>query len=439
MSARPFRIASVDDIRSDFPCFERVHPAGPVAWFDGPGGTQVPARVAEAMTDYLLHHNANTHWAYASSAETDAMLAEARQALADFLCCDPAEVVFGANMTSLTYHLSRAVGRALQPGDEVIVTRLDHQANVAPWHDMARDVGAVVREIPFDVTTGQLRLDRFFDALGERTRVVALGAASNALGTVTDVAPLISAARAVGAFTFVDAVHFAPHERVDVRALGCHALGCSPYKFYGPHLGCLYIDAHPLARLDIPRLPCAGDAGGERLETGTLSHEAIVGAAAAVDWLASLARRGDGGVGGAGFGAGAVGEGVGAGAGAGDRRERLDAAMAELHARADALLSRLWTGLEAIDGVRLYGPRPGERRTSTLAFTLTGRSSEEVTRQLDLQHGVFTSHGDFYASTVIEDLGVGADGLVRAGTAVYTTEAEVDRLVRGVQELADGA
>lgn len=417
MSHAPLDVAPVDEIRRHFPALSRTLVGTPVGYFDGPGGTQVPRAVADAMVDYLLHHNANTHWAYASSAETDAMLEQARQALADLLGCAPTEVVFGQNMTSLTYHLSRAVGRALQPGDEVVVTRLDHQANVAPWRDMARDVGAVVREVPFDPATGRLDIERFHATLGPATRVVALGAASNALGTVTDVAPLAAAARAAGAFVFIDAVHLTPHERVDVRALGCHALGCSPYKFYGPHLGCLFVEAGVLGRLDIPRLPCAGDAGGERLETGTLSHEAIVGAGAAVDFLASLAADPSG---------------------AQPRKARLDAAFAVLHERAERQLGRLWAGLEAIPGVRLFGPPPGESRTSTLAFTVAGHSSETLTRRLSDEHALFTSHGDFYATTVVEDLGLAPDGLVRAGTAIYTTDEEIDRLVAGVAAIAGG-
>ena len=242
---------------------------------------------------------------------------------------------------------------------------------------------------------------------------MAVGAASNALGTVTDVAALARAAHEHGAFVFVDAVHYAPHERVDVAALGCDALGCSPYKFYGPHLGCLYVAREHLEKLDIPRLPCAGNEGGERLETGTLSHEAMVGAAAAVEWLAGLAQ----------------------GPGDDDRRARLDAAYGVVHARADALLARLWNGLDAFDGVTLYGPPPGTPRTSTLAFTVAGVPAESVTRRLSDQCGVFTSHGDFYASTVVEDLGLAPHGLVRAGVAIYTPEDEVDRLLEGVQRI----
>ncbi len=408
-------VADVAEIRSHFPALDRLQAGRPAAYFDGPGGTQVPSAVPAAMTRYLLRHNANTHWEYATSAETDALLEGARGVVAAFLNGDPEEVAFGANMTTLTYHLSRAVGRGLRAGDEVVVTRLDHQANVAPWKDLARDLELVVREVPFDPATGRLDVDAFHDALGPRTRVVALGAASNALGTVTDVAPLVARAREAGAFTFVDAVHSAPHALPDVRALGCDALACSPYKFYGPHLGVLHVAAETAARLDPPRLPCAGDAGGERFETGTLSHEAMVGAAAAVEFLADLAGPGEGTL-----------------------RERLETAFAALEARADTLLARLWTGLEALDGVTLHGPRPGTPRTSTLAFTVDGTPAAQVTRHLSDHHGVFTSHGDFYATSVVEDLGLEPHGLVRAGVAIYTTADEVDRLVAGVADILDG-
>ena len=405
-------VASIEEIRGHFPALTRLQAGTPIAYFDGPGGTQVPTAVVGAMTDYLLHHNANTHWSYATSAETDVMLTASRLAMADFLGCKPHEVAFGSNMTTLTYHLSRAIGRGLEAGDEVIVTRLDHQANIAPWMDLARDLGLVVVEVPFDRDSGRLDLDAFDAAFSSKTRVVALGAASNALGTVTDLVPLIARAREAGAFTFVDAVHAAPHVLPRAHDLGCDALACSPYKFYGPHLGALYIRSERLEELDPPRLSCAADTGAETFETGTLPHEAIVGAAAAVDFLAGLAGTGE----------------------PPTRRARLEAAYATLEERADTLLDRLWAGLESIDGVTLVGPRPGTPRTSTLAFTVRGVPSERVTAHLSDRHGVFTSHGDFYATTVADDLGLASEGLVRAGVAIYTTESEVDRLVAGVRD-----
>lgn len=397
-------------VRALFPALTRMEAGHPAAYFDGPGGTQVARPVVEAMEDYLVHHNANTHWAYATSAETDALLDRARQTLADFLGCAPSEVAFGANMTTLTFHFTRALGRDLGPGDEVVVTRLDHQANVGPWQALARERGITLREVPFRGEDGTLDMEALQASLSSRTRWVAIGAASNALGTVTDVARVSAMARDAGARVFVDAVHYAPHFLVDVEALGADALACSPYKFYGPHMGVLFARESLQRKLDVPRLAPAGDQPPEVLETGTLSHEGMMGSAAAVDVLASM--------------------------GSGDtRRERLTSAFAALHTRGEALLERMWRGLEALGGVTLYGPPPGSPRTPTAAFTVRGHTARDVTAHLSSAHGVFTSHGDFYASTVVEDLGLEPHGLVRAGAACYTTEDEVDRLVAGVREL----
>lgn len=409
-------VLSTAAIRAHFPALERQFNGQPVAYFDGPGGTQIARSAAEAMTDYLYGHNANTHWEYASSRETDALLGQARSALADFLNCGANEVSFGANMTTLTFHLARAIGRGLGPDDEIVVTRLDHQANVGPWRAMAKERGCKVVEVPFAPATGRLDLDAMRSAINPATRWVACGAASNAIGTVSDVAAVAEMAHAQGARLFVDAVHYAPHFLVDVKAMGADALGCSPYKFYGPHMGVLYVDAELASALDVPRLVCGGSEPPELLETGTLSHEGMMGSAAAVDFLADLAEGPD-------------------------RRGRLRASYAELHRRGESLLERLWGGLSEMemDGVRIYGPRPGEPRTPTVGFTLHGIPAEKVTAHLSDNHGIFTSHGDFYATTVIEDLGLEPrGGLVRAGCSCYSTEEEVDRLVAGVAELVRG-
>lgn len=402
-------VVSTERIRAQFPALQRRHGGHPVAYFDGPGGTQVPSAVADAMADYLLHHNANTHWHYPTSQETDAMITSARAALADLLGADPTEVAFGANMTTLTFHLARALGRGWGPTDEVVVTELDHHANVAPWRALERERGVTIRSVPMVPGTGQLDWTAFERALGPRTRLVAVGAASNALGTITDVARAAELARAAGAMSFVDAVHYAPHQLVDVRVLQCDFLACSAYKFYGPHLGILYGRKDRLERLQVPKLDPAPETAPERMETGTQNHEGIAGAAAAVEFLGSLAEGGT-------------------------RRERLVGSFGELHARGQALLQRLWHGLAAVPGVMLYGPPPGQPRTPTVAFTVAGRSSEEVAVAL-AGDGVFVSTGDFYATTVVARLGLTAQGLVRAGCACYTTEEEVDRLVAGVERL----
>ncbi|HSB35721.1 MAG TPA: aminotransferase class V-fold PLP-dependent enzyme, partial [Thermoanaerobaculia bacterium] len=246
--------ASVEAIRSRFPALERRQDGVPVAYFDGPGGTQVPLEVVEAMRDYLLHHNANTHWLYPTSAETDAAIGDARQALADFVNGSPSEIVFGANMTTLTFHLARALGRQWGPGDEVVVTELDHHANIDPWRELERERGVSVRMAKLRVETGQLDMEDLARAIGPRTRLLAIGGASNALGTVNDVPAAAGMARAAGALVFVDAVHSAPHVLPDVARLDCDFLACSAYKFYGPHVGILWGRRRLLESLDAPRL-----------------------------------------------------------------------------------------------------------------------------------------------------------------------------------------
>lgn len=401
-------VASPAQIRAAFPALERSHRGESVAYFDGPGGTQVPRAVVAAMEDYLYHHNANTHWRYPTSEETDALIAGARAALADFLGASPAEIAFGANMTTLTFHLARALGRQWGPGDTVVITELDHHANVAPWRALEQERGIVVRSVPLIRETGQLHWAKLEELLSSRPRLLAIGAASNALGTISDVTRAAALARAAGALTFVDGVHFAPHEAVDVKQIGCDFLACSAYKFYGPHVGVMFVREAVLRSLDVPKLAPAPETAPERLETGTLNHEGIVGAAAAVNFLASLGP----------------GE---------SRRARLARAFAELHARGQALVKRLWTGLEAVQGVRLYGPQPGSPRTPTVAFTVAGRTADAVAERL-AERAVFVSSGDFYATTVVERLGL-KDGLVRAGCACYTTEEEVERLIDGVRNV----
>jgi cysteine desulfurase family protein (TIGR01976 family) len=403
-------ISSVDAIREQFPALERRHEGRPVAYFDGPGGTQVPRAVAQAVADYLLHHNANTHWSYPTSEETDAALQSAREALADFLGAEADEIVFGANMTTLTFHLGRALGRRFSPGDTLVVTELDHHANSDTWRALERDRGVTVRTVRFDPASGELDLPDFEDALVAHPRLVAIGAAANALGTVNDVPRLATLARDAGALVFVDAVHYAPHALVDVDTLGCDFLACSAYKFYGPHVGVLYGRHDLLADLDVPKVAPAADDPPEHLETGTLNHEGVVGAGAAVDFLASLS-------GGAG------------------RRAALRRTFAALHERGQRLLERMWDGLSGIPGVTLYGPPPSRPRTPTVAFTVAGRTSGEVARAL-ARRALFLSHGDFYAATVVERLGQAAHGVVRAGAACYTTDEEVERLIEGVAEVA---
>ena len=400
-------VTSTAEIRQHFPALARVHNGYPVAYFDGPGGTQVPRTVVEAMNDYLFHHNANTHWAYPTSEETDSIIDSARSVLADFLNASPAEIVFGANMTTLTFHLARALAREFAHGDEIVITELDHHANIAPWRRLEKECGVTARTVKMVPETGELDWEDFSRQITDRTKLVAIGAASNALGTINDVPRAREMAHAAGAKIFVDAVHYAPHGLIDVREWNCDFLACSAYKFYGPHLGILYGRRDLLESLDFPKLIPAPDSAPERAETGTQNHEGIAGAAAAVNFLASLAP-------------------------ARTRRESLGLGFRQLHERGKALIEQLWNGLQEINGVRVYGPPPDKVRTPTIAFTMNDMSSTQVAKRL-AERGLFLSDGDFYALTVIERLGQA--GVVRAGCACYTTEEEVERLLAAVRAL----
>ncbi len=414
MTTQHSTVASTEEIRTHFPALQRKHNDHPVAYFDGPGGTQVPREVAAAISDYLFFHNANTHWAYPTSAETDALLMEARQTFADFFNCNADEVSFGSNMTTITFHVGRALGRGWNPGDEIVITELDHHANADTWRELAKDRGLTIRTARMLTETGQLDWDDLEAAINSKTKLLAIGAASNALGTINDVRRAADLAHEVGALVYVDAVHYASHELPDVQAMNCDFLACSAYKFYGPHIGVLYGRRNLLESLDVPKLQPASNEAPDRLETGTQNHEGIVGAAAAVNFLAALANEGAEGS---------------------TRRERLQNSFAALHSRGDELLTQLWEGLHAIEGVTVFGPDPNQPRTSTISFVVRDIPSEEVTKHL-VTRGVFTSHGDFYAQTVVERLGKVEQGLVRAGCACYTTDEEVVRLIDGVREIA---
>lgn len=395
-------LRSVESIRADFPAF--AHEAHGALRFDGPGGTQAPRQVIAAMTEYLIRHNGNTHWNSRPSRETDAIVWTAREKFAAFFGGDPHEVVFGANMTTLTMHLARGLGRAWGAGDEIIVTELDHHGNVAPWEALAAERGLVLRWLPMDATTGTLPLDALPALLSERTRLLAITAASNALGTIPDVAHASSLAHAAGALVMVDGVHYAHHRLPDVGALGADFFVCSPYKFHGPHCGVLWGKRQLLDAVDTPRLRPAPQAAPERLETGTGSFEAIAGAAAALDWLASLTDT------------------------AGDLRARLQATYRELAYRESVLLARLWNGLGAIPGCMRFGLAPGGPRTGTVALTLEGEDPAEVSSRL-AESDCAVTHGDFYAATAAERCGVAPDGWLRVGLAAYHRPEDVDRLL----------
>lgn len=384
-----------------------------VAYFDGPGGSQVPGRVADAVAATLRVGISNRGTTSAAELRADEIVLAARRAMADLLGSDPRGVVFGRSMTQLTYDLARTVSAGWSEGDEVLVSRLDHDANIRPWVHAAGRVGATVRWADFDPGTGELPVEAVADQLGERTRVVAVTGASNLLGTRPDVPAIAAAAHAVGAVVFVDGVHLTPHAPVDVTALGADVYACSPYKFFGPHLGVLSADPAWLERLDPPKLLPQTDAVPERFELGTLPYELLVGVTVAVDFLADLAP-----------GAGAVG---------GDRRSRVLASMAALETYEDALFQDLLAALGAIDGVTLHGG--AVRRTPTALFSVRGRTPDEVHTALSAR-GVNAPGGNFYALEASRWIGLGAEGANRAGLAPYTNRRDVERLAAAVAELA---
>ena len=400
-------------VRAAFPALALKDGGHARIYFDNPAGTQVPQKVIDRTLEALIAKNANLGGYFATTVAAGELVDEAHQACADFYNAASAdEIVFGQNMTTLTFALSRSLARWLKPGDEIVVTHLDHDANIAPWLLVAQDTGAVVRWVdihPDDVT---LNLDTYAAALSPQTRLVAVGYASNAVGTINDVARMVRMAHAAGALTYVDGVQSVPHLPTDVQALGTDFLACSAYKFFGPHAGLVYGRLDLLEQLPAYKVRPATNLPPGKFETGTQNHEGIVGARAAVDFLASLAEGPD-------------------------RRSRLAAAQAGLHARGQQLLQRLWDGLRAVPGVTVYGPPPSAPRTPTVSFVLAGVPSQDVAVAL-ARRAVFVSHGDFYATTVVRRLGHEPDGLVRAGCACYTNAEEVERLLEGVAELAQG-
>jgi cysteine desulfurase family protein (TIGR01976 family) len=379
------------------------------AFFDGPGGSQMPAEVIDAMVAYMRGSNANLGGAFRTSEESDAVMERGRAAAAEFTGSEPEEIAFGANMTTLNFQLAHAVARTLEPGDEIVVTDLDHDANVSPWLLVAADHGLVVREAPILTEDGTLDGDALEALLGERTRVVAFTLASNALGSVTDVARIAAAAAGVGALAWADAVHLAPHRRLRRAELGIHVLLCSPYKYFGPHLGVAAIERSLAERLPADRVrPAEEWPPGHRFEAGTQSHEAIAGASAAVDYLRSL--------------------------GAGD----LDAAFDAIREHEEALSRRFLEGAAGVPGLDLYGIADPERageRTPTFCFNLGDREPRAVAAALG-ERGIYVWDGDYYALAPMRALGLSDRGAVRAGFLHYTTEDEVDRLLVALRELA---
>jgi len=417
----PVPALDLTSLRAQFPALAQTVNGHPAVFFDGPGGTQVPQRVIDAMTDYLRRDNANSGGNYATSRRTDAVIADARSAMADFFHCDPDEVVFGQNMTSLTFAFSRAIGRDLKPGDEIVVTRLDHDANVSPWLTMAEDCqrngrGVTVRWAEIHDKDCTLDLDDLASKINSKTKLVAVGYASNAVGTINPVKKIVQLAHAEGALAFIDAVHYTPHGLIDVADLDCDFLVCSSYKFFGPHMGVLFGKREHLQKLRPYKVRPLTEAIPFRWEWGTLNHECIAGITACVEYIADIGRR----------------------AHVPSRRAAIEAAYELIHLHERTLLDRAMTGLRQIPGLKIYGITDLARfdeRCSTLAIRIEGHTPADLATQLS-ERGFFTWDGNYYAINLTEHLGVQeSGGFLRIGLVHYNTLEEVDRLVAALREI----
>jgi cysteine desulfurase family protein (TIGR01976 family) len=407
------RTFDVQAVRGQFPALGRTYNDRAVVYFDGPGGSQAARQAIDAMSGYMERGGANLHGVFPTSTETEEILADTRRAAADFLGAAPDEVAFGANMTTLTFAISRALADEWDEDSEIVVTEIDHRANVDPWIIAAREEGAKVRWVRVDPETLTLDYDDLGRNINEKTKLVAVGLASNAVGTVNDVATVAEKAHTVGAVVAVDAVHASPHIPVDRDELGADVITCSAYKFFGPHVGVTAVRRELFERLNVYRLDPAPAHIPDKLETGTQNHEGIAGVKGALDFIASL------------------GEGA-------SQRERLTSAMTKIEEYEADLASRFRAGIRDLPGVKLYTAPDGVRKTPTIAFRVEGHSTDEVCARM-LEHGFFVAAGDFYASTLAEKLSVGdSGGFVRAGLAPYNTEGEVEGFVEAVRNLRAG-
>ena len=405
-------------VRSQFPALAQTVNGQPAVFLDGPGGTQVSQRVIDAMSDYLKTSNANTCGAYATSRRTDAVIAGARAAMADFFACDQDEVVFGPNMTTLTFAFSRAIGRDLGRGDEILLTHLDHSANVSPWQAL-EERGVIIRFADINDSDCTLNLADLAQQISPRTRLVAVGYASNAVGTIHDVKEIVRLAHQHGALAYIDAVHYAPHGPIDVRALDCDFLVCSTYKFFGPHMGVLYGKREHLRRLQPYKVRANTNAIPNCWEWGTLNHECIAGIAACVDYLADLGRQVD--------------------PAASTRRAALLAAYRAIQQHERSLAGSMIRGLLAIPGLKLYGIsdlKKLDHRCPTFAVRIAGHTPLQLATRLG-DRGLFTWDGNYYALNLTERLDVEKDGgFLRIGLAHYNTAEEVAGLLHALREIA---
>ncbi len=402
------RTFDVRAIREQFPALGRKYNGRGVVYFDGPGGSQVARQSIDAISGYMGRGGANLHGVFPTSTETEEILADTRQAAADFLGAAPDEIAFGPNMTTLTFAISRALAKEWDEGSEIIVTELDHRANVDPWLIAAAQQRAKVCWVRVDPETLTLDGEDLEQNINEKTRLVAIGLASNAVGTINDVAAVAEKAHSAGALVAVDAVHAAPHIPVDRDAIGADIITCSAYKFFGPHVGVTAIRRDLFERMDVYRLDPAPDHIPDKLETGTQNHEGIAGVKGALDFIASL------------------GEGA-------SQREKLASAMQTIEDYEAGLAATFRAGLRDLPRVELYAAPFGVRKTPTVAFRVQGHTTEEVCERM-LEHGFFIAAGDFYASTLAEKLGIrDSGGFIRAGLAPYNTEDEVERLVEALE------
>jgi len=421
MSPAELNVDSMLDVawvRSQFPALEMQVNGQTAAFLDGPAGTQVPTQVIAAIQNYLVRMNANHGGAFMTSRRSDEMIADTRAAMADFFHCDPCEVAFGQNMTTLTFAISRAIGRELGPGDEILLTTLDHDANFSPWKAL-EEKGVVIRVADIHDNDCTLDLEDLKSKLSRRTKLVAVGYASNSVGSINPVQEIVRLAHAAGAMAFIDAVHYAPHGLIDVKDLDCDFLVCSPYKFFGPHMGTLYGKREHLERFQPYKVRPSHNETPDRWETGTLAHELIAGIGAAVDYIAGVGRHSD--------------------PAAGTRREALAAAYRTTVAYERRLIAKLIEGLQTIPRVRIYGitdPARFEERCSTLSLRIGDHAPKAIAEFLD-QRGIFTWDGNYYALNLSERLGVEEKGgMLRIGLVQYNTQDEVDRLLAALREFA---
>ncbi|MFN3193188.1 MAG: cysteine desulfurase-like protein [Aureliella sp.] len=414
---------NVQQLRQEFPALRRQHSGREAVFFDGPAGTQVPQRVIDAISSYLVHCNANGHGMFATSEESDAGLDSAHQAAADFIGADGNNgadcIAFGGNMTTLTLSLARCLSKTWKPGDEILLSGLEHDANYTPWYQAAEDAGATVKVIDVDASDCTLKMDDFRSKLSSKTKFVAVGCASNAAGTVNPVAEICAAAREVGALSFLDAVHYAPHDLIDVKKFGCDFLACSAYKFFGPHVGILWGRRELLESHRPYKLRPSPESLPGRWMTGTQNHECIMGTKACIDYIARLGRMlaGDKELG---------------------RRRSLEVAMEAIRRYERGLCDLLLDGLAENPKIKVWGitnPEDRNRRLPTVAITHEDYKSKELAAQLG-QRGIFVWHGNYYALPLTERIGVEPDGMVRIGLVHYNTREEVEYLLAQLNELS---